>query len=102
MRVAGAYWRGNENNPQMQRIYGVAFATQSDLDDYLEKLRLARQYDHRKLGRELDIYTMSPLVGSDSCKGRRLRGARGAGGARGARGAGARPDDSPMRLTPSE
>ena len=64
MRVAGAYWRGNENNPQMQRIYGVAFATQSDLDDYLEKLRLARQYDHRKLGRELDLYTMSPLVGS--------------------------------------
>lgn len=64
MRVAGAYWRGNENNPQMQRIYGVAFATQSDLDDYLEELRLARQYDHRKLGRELDLYTMSPLVGS--------------------------------------
>lgn len=64
MRVAGAYWRGNENNSQMQRIYGVAFATQSDLNDYLEKLRLARQYDHRKLGRELDLYTMSPLVGS--------------------------------------
>lgn len=64
MRVAGAYWRGNENNPQMQRLYGVAFATQEELDDYLNKLELAKQRDHRKLGRELDLYTMSPLVGA--------------------------------------
>ena len=64
MRVAGAYWRGNENNPQMQRLYGVAFATQEELDDYLDKLELAKQRDHRKLGRELDLYTMSPLVGA--------------------------------------
>lgn len=63
MRVAGAYWRGNENNPQMQRLYGVAFATEEELNDYLEKLELAKQRDHRKLGRELDLYTMSPLVG---------------------------------------
>lgn len=63
MRVAGAYWRGNEKNPQMQRLYGVAFATQEELDEYLEKLELARQRDHRKLGRELDLYTTSPLVG---------------------------------------
>ena len=63
MRVAGAYWRGNEKNPQMQRLYGVAFATQEELDEYLEKLELAKQRDHRKLGRELDLYTTSPLVG---------------------------------------
>lgn len=63
MRVAGAYWRGNEKNPQMQRLYGVAFATQEELDDYLEKLELAKQRDHRKLGKELDLYTTSSLVG---------------------------------------
>ena len=63
MRVAGAYWRGNEKNPQMQRLYGIAFATQAELDEYLERLELAKQRDHRKLGKELDLYTMSPLVG---------------------------------------
>lgn len=63
LRVAGAYWRGNEKNPQMQRLYGVAFATQEELDAYLERLELARQRDHRKLGKELDLYTTSRLVG---------------------------------------
>jgi threonyl-tRNA synthetase len=63
MRVAGAYWRGNENNPQMQRLYGVAFATQQELDEYLTMLEEAKKRDHRKLGKELDLYTMSPLVG---------------------------------------
>lgn len=62
-KVAGAYWRGNENNLQMQRIYGVAFATQEELDEYLEKIEIAKQRDHRKLGRDLDLYTTSPLVG---------------------------------------
>ena len=62
-KTAGAYWRGNENNPQMQRIYGVAFATQEELDEYLNRLGLAKQRDHRKLGKELDLYTTSPLVG---------------------------------------
>ena len=63
MRIAGAYWRGNEKNPQMQRLYGVAFAAQEELDEHLEKLELAKQRDHRKLGKELDLYTTSPLVG---------------------------------------
>jgi threonyl-tRNA synthetase len=63
LRVAGAYWRGNEKNPQMQRLYGVAFATQEELDQYLERLDQAKQRDHRKLGKELDLYTISPLVG---------------------------------------
>lgn len=64
MRVAGAYWRGNENNPQMQRLYGVAFETQEELGRYLEKLEEAKKRDHRKLGKELDLYTISPLVGA--------------------------------------
>lgn len=63
MRVAGAYWRGNEKNPQMQRLYGVAFATQEELDAHLEMLEQAKARDHRKLGKELDLYTTSPLVG---------------------------------------
>ena len=64
MRVAGAYWRGNEKNPQMQRLYGVAFATKEELDEYLVMLDEAKRRDHRKLGKELDLYTMSPLVGA--------------------------------------
>lgn len=64
LRVAGAYWRGNEKNPQMQRLYGVAFATQEELDAHLSMLEEARLRDHRRLGRELDLYTMSPLVGA--------------------------------------
>ena len=63
MRIAGAYWRGNEKNPQMQRLYGVAFATQEELDQYLELLDQAKLRDHRKLGKELDLFTNSPLVG---------------------------------------
>ena len=63
LRVAGAYWRGNEKNPQMQRLYGVAFATEDELNEYLERLEQAKLRDHRKLGKELDLYTTSPLVG---------------------------------------
>lgn len=63
LRVAGAYWRGNEKNPQMQRLYGVAFATQEELDGYLERLEQAKLRDHRKLGKELDLYITSNLVG---------------------------------------
>jgi len=64
MRVAGAYWRGSEKNPQMQRLYGVAFATQEELDTHLEMLEQAKQRDHRKLGKELDIFTSSALIGA--------------------------------------
>lgn len=63
LRVAGAYWRGKETNPQMQRLYGVAFASQEELDAYLAQLEAAKQRDHRKLGKELDLYTVSQLVG---------------------------------------
>jgi threonyl-tRNA synthetase len=64
LRVAGAYWRGKETNAQMQRLYGVAFATQQELDEHLDRLEQARLRDHRRLGKELDLYTMSPLVGA--------------------------------------
>lgn len=64
LRIAGAYWRGDEKKPQMQRLYGVAFATQPELDEYLERLEQARLRDHRKLGKELDIYTSSQLIGA--------------------------------------
>lgn len=64
MRVAGAYWRGKEGNPQMQRLYGVAFATKEELDAYLHSLELAKQNDHRKLGKELDLFAFSDLVGA--------------------------------------
>ena len=64
MRVAGAYWRSKENNPQMQRLYGVAFATQDELDLYIEQLEQAKQRDHRRLGKELDIYATSTLIGA--------------------------------------
>jgi threonyl-tRNA synthetase len=62
-RVAGAYWRGKEGNPQMQRLYGVAFETQEELQEYLVRMEQAKLRDHRKLGKELDLYTVSPLVG---------------------------------------
>lgn len=56
MRVAGAYWRGKEGNPQMQRVYGVAFATPKELRQYLDMLEEAKKRDHRKLGQELDLF----------------------------------------------
>lgn len=62
-RVAGAYWRGKEGNPQMQRLYGVAFETKEELDAYLVRMEQAKLRDHRKLGKELDLYLVSPLVG---------------------------------------
>jgi threonyl-tRNA synthetase len=64
MRVAGAYWRGKESNPQMQRIYGVAFASPKELRQYLDMLEEAKRRDHRKLGQELDLFVFSELVGS--------------------------------------
>jgi threonyl-tRNA synthetase len=63
MRVAGAYWRGKESNPQMQRLYGVAFATKEELDTYLMALEEAKRRDHRLLGKQLDLFTISELVG---------------------------------------
>lgn len=64
LRVAGAYWRGKETNPQMQRLYGVAFETKEELERYLELQQQAKERDHRKLGKELDLFLTSELVGS--------------------------------------
>jgi threonyl-tRNA synthetase len=63
MRVAGAYWRGKETNPQMQRLYGIAFATKEDVNHHLQMLEEAKKRDHRKLGQELDLFVISDLVG---------------------------------------
>lgn len=64
MRVAGAYWRGKEDKPQMQRVYGVAFNTKEELNDYLHRLEEAKKRDHRKLGKDLELFSFSDLVGS--------------------------------------
>ncbi|MAG91596.1 threonine--tRNA ligase [Candidatus Woesearchaeota archaeon] len=61
--LAGAYWRGSEKNPQLTRIYAVAFPTKKELDAYLKMVEEAKKRDHKKLGRELDLYTTSELVG---------------------------------------
>jgi threonyl-tRNA synthetase len=63
MSVAGAYWRGDEHNPMLQRIYGTAWETASDLEEYLDRLEQARQRDHRKLGKELGLFYFSEDVG---------------------------------------
>ena len=63
-KIAGAYWRGKETNPQMQRIYGLCFASRDELEAFEKMLAEAEKRDHRKLGAELDLFTFSPLVGS--------------------------------------
>jgi threonyl-tRNA synthetase len=63
MSVAGAYWRGDENNPMLQRIYGTAWHSKEELDSYLEMLEEAKQRDHRKLGRELEIFIFDEEIG---------------------------------------
>lgn len=63
MSVAGAYWRGDENNPQLTRVYGISFPKQKELKEYLELLEEAKKRDHRKLGKELELFTFSQKVG---------------------------------------
>jgi threonyl-tRNA synthetase len=64
MNVSGAYWKGNEANQQMQRIYGACFVEPKELDEYLHKLEEAKRRDHRRIGKELGLFTVSDLVGS--------------------------------------
>jgi threonyl-tRNA synthetase len=63
MSIAGAYWRGDENNPQLQRVYGALFETQEELDEYERQLEEARKRDHRRVGRDLGLFTFSDVVG---------------------------------------
>ena len=63
LSVAGAYWKGNEKNPQLQRIYGTAFFSKKDQTEYLNKLEEAKKRDHRKLGQELDLFSIQELAG---------------------------------------
>jgi threonyl-tRNA synthetase len=64
MNLSGAYWLGDEKNPQLQRIYGTAFFSRKDLDAYLERLEEAKKRDHRRLGKELELFTVSEDVGA--------------------------------------
>ena len=61
--VAGAYWRGDEKRPMLQRIYGTAWPTQEELDDYLHRLEEAQRRDHRRLGKELDLFSVNEEIG---------------------------------------
>jgi threonyl-tRNA synthetase len=63
MSVSGAYWKGKEDNAQLQRIYGTAFFTQKELDEYIARLEEAKRRDHRKLGQELDLFSIQELAG---------------------------------------
>ncbi|MHB1576355.1 MAG: threonine--tRNA ligase [Candidatus Dormibacteria bacterium] len=63
LHPAGAYWHGDETQPMLQRIYGTAWGSQADLDAYLERLEMARQRDHRRVGRELDMFSLSEELG---------------------------------------
>ena len=63
LSIAGAYWKGNEKNAQLQRIYGTSFFTKKELDDYLARLEEAKKRDHRKLGQELDLFSIQELAG---------------------------------------
>jgi len=63
LSIAGAYWKGNEHNQQLQRIYGTSFFTKKELDDYLARLEEAKKRDHRKLGQELDLFSVQELAG---------------------------------------
>ena len=64
LSTSGAYWRGDENKTQLQRIYGAGFETRSDLDEYLEQLKEIEERDHRRLGRQLELFHISEDVGS--------------------------------------
>lgn len=63
-RIAGAYWRGDEKNKMLTRIYGLAFDTKEELENYEKNIEEAKARDHRKIGKDLDLFTFSPLVGS--------------------------------------
>src|SRR5690606_21953089 len=63
LSVAGAYWKGDENNKQLTRVYGISFPKQQELTEYLEMLEEAKKRDHRKLGKELELFTFSQKVG---------------------------------------
>jgi threonyl-tRNA synthetase len=64
LSIAGAYWKGNEKNPQLQRIYGTAFFTKKELEEYLNRLEEAKKRDHRRIGKDLELFAVNELVGA--------------------------------------
>ncbi len=79
MSIAGAYWRGSEKNPQLQRVYGALFETQEELEEYEHQLEEARRRDHRRIGRDLKLFdalsTRSGRAMSSGCPPARPSGA---------------------------
>ena len=77
LQVAGAYWRGDERNKMLQRIYGTAFPSRKELEEYINQLEEAKKRDHRKLGRELDLFSLNDSIGGGLVlwhpKGARIR-----------------------------
>ena len=77
LSVAGAYWRGRETNPQLQRIYGTAFLSKADLDKHLKQLEEAKRRDHRRIGKDLDLFSIDETIGAGLVlwhpKGARIR-----------------------------
>jgi threonyl-tRNA synthetase len=68
LSVAGAYWRGDEKNKMLKRIYGITFPKQKELEEYLFMLEEAKKRDHRKLGKELELFAFSEKVGNGACR----------------------------------
>ncbi|MEA2020691.1 MAG: threonine--tRNA ligase [Patescibacteria group bacterium] len=64
-KIAGAYWRGNENNPMLTRIYGLSFPTKEELEQHLKMLEKAKEHDHRKIGKELNLFSFHPAAPAD-------------------------------------
>ncbi len=64
LSIAGAYWKGSEKNPQLQRIYGTAFFTKKELEEYLKRLEEAKKRDHRRIGKDLELFAVNELVGA--------------------------------------
>ena len=77
LSVAGAYWRGDEKRPMLQRIYGTAFESQGELDDHLSRLEEAERRDHRTLGRQLGLYSIHEEIGPGWWSGIRKEAASG-------------------------
>ena len=69
LSIAGAYWKGQTDRKMLQRVYGTAFFDKKELDAHLAQLEEARKRDHRKIGKELGLFTISPLVERDSSSG---------------------------------
>ena len=72
LSIAGAYWRGDEKRPMLTRLYGISFPTKKELDEYLKNREEAEKRDHRKLGKEFELFMITPKVGGGFLSGCRM------------------------------